>query len=567
MADGIVSAVAYYRMSSNDQDGSIEQQKAWAADACPREGIEVLQEFIDEGKKGHETAKRTAFHQMLEFCRDRWERRQPVEAIVCWHTNRFSRSDGIETSWFVHEFRKAGVNRMYTASGRWIDFRRMEDRILFGITQDASNHPYVQQLSMDSLRGRLATAEAGDWCGGPPPFGYRVEVYDHVRGKGGKKKPRKRLVPDPATAEIVRWLFRAYAADGASLYQLARKLNDDGVKPHRGAERWTPTVVREILRNEVYLGDLIWNKKSNGKFFGVVDCQFAPRDGSSHKGKNDPKHRVRRPSRHEALVDRELFDRVQVLMVERRCNKTPIRGGGNLVLTSLLRCGHCGRPMIGRNQPGSRKGPPGVKVPRYVCGTYATVGKQACHYNCIDEAPLVRAIAAKLRANLLNPETLARLRQACRQEVERTGGADPGTVARLTAQLADLEKQVVAAARKFLLVEDERASRECKKALDGLAAEKDRVERALAEARDRTLDQGEQEERVDKAVALMYRFEEVLRDGAPAAVRATLRSIIDHVDLYFDYRSTTRRTYCTFVRGVIYVKGDTLPCTYLLGVS
>jgi site-specific DNA recombinase len=553
-------------MSSNDQDGSIEQQKAWAVDACPREGIEVLQEFIDAGRPGHETAKRTAFHQMLEFCRDRWERRQPVEAIVCWHTNRFSRSDSQETGWFIWEFRKAGVNRMFTAGG-WIDFRRMEDRILFGITQDASNHPYVQQLSMDSLRGRLATAEAGDWCGGPPPFGYQLEIYEYVRGKGGKKKPRKRLVPDPATAEIVRWLFRAYAGPDASLYQLARKLNDDGVKPHRGAERWTPTVVREILRNEVYLGDLIWNKKSSGKFFGIADCRFAPRDGSSPKGKNDPRHRVRRPSRHEPLVDRELFDRVQVLMVERRCNKTPIRGGGNLVLTSLLRCGHCGRPMIGRNQPGSRKGPPGVKVPRYVCGTYATVGKQGCHYNCIDETPLVRAVARKLRTNLFNPDTMARLEKAIHREAEQVGGGNAADVARLTAQLAELEKEVAAAARKFLLIEDERASRECKKALDDLTAERDRTERALAEAEDRRFDQGEQEDLIDRARGLMHRFEEVMPKGTPAEQRAFLRSVIDHVDLYFDYRSTTQRTYCTFVRGVIYVKEATLPCTYLLGVS
>src|SRR5262249_51783295 len=163
MANSIVRAVAYYRMSSAEQDRSVQQQRAWAEDACPAAGIELVAEFVDAAKKGHETAKRTEFHRMLEFCREAAARRRPVEASVCWHSNRFSRADGIETAWFVHEFRKAGVNRMFTAD-RWLDFRRMEDRTLFGITQDASNHPYVRELSMNSLRGRVDTAAEGFWC-------------------------------------------------------------------------------------------------------------------------------------------------------------------------------------------------------------------------------------------------------------------------------------------------------------------------------------------------------------------------------------------------------------------
>src|SRR5262249_29470452 len=204
---------------------------------------------------------------------------------------------------------------------------------LFGITQAASNHPYVQQLSMDSLRGRLATAEAGDWCGGRPPFGYRVEVYDYVIGKRGKRKPRKRLVPDPDTADILRWLFRAYAEPGASLQQLACKLNADGVKPTFRAKLWTSTVIRGILTNEAYLGDLVWNEVCGGKFWGVAAGRLPPRDGDRRRVKN--RDTIRRVGRHEPLVDRELFDRVQTLLVERQRSTTPKRGGGNFILTSL----------------------------------------------------------------------------------------------------------------------------------------------------------------------------------------------------------------------------------------
>src|SRR5262249_54539650 len=164
--------------------------------------------------------------------------------------------------------RKAGVNRMFTAD-RWLDFRRMEDRTLFGITQDASNHPYVRELSMNSLRGRVDTAAEGFWCGGPAPLGYRLVVCDVVTTAKGRKKARKRLEVDPQTAPLVRRLFTAYAGGGTSLYQLSQQLDAEkvptprAVKGHaKAAPLWEPGTVATILRNEVYLGGLAWNRKS-----------------------------------------------------------------------------------------------------------------------------------------------------------------------------------------------------------------------------------------------------------------------------------------------------------------
>jgi DNA invertase Pin-like site-specific DNA recombinase len=560
-----IQGVAYHRMSSNDQEGSIEQQQKWAADACARAGIEIVEEFIDAAKPGHETAKRTAFHRMLEFCRERYERRNPIDAIVCWHTNRFSRSDGIETSWFVHEFRKAGVNRMFTAD-RWIDFRRMEDRILFGITQDASNHPYVQELSQNSLRGRIATAQDGFWCGGPPPFGYRIEVCGHEL-VNGRKKPRRILVPDSDTAWLVTRLFHEYATGQTSLYQLARQLNNEGAVPPRHTKAWTPVTIRGILINEAYLGDFLWNKNSSGKFFGIVDCRITQRDPMRAGKRNDRRQWIRRTGRHEPLVSREVFDQVQHLLVENRRNRTPVAGGGNFTLTSLMRCGHCGAAMIGKNQPGSRKAPAGTKVIRFICAGYGMLGKQKCNFNSIDEAPLQRCIIRKIQEAFLNPSTLNKMREVARQEAAQGVNGNAEEEARLNDQLAQLDKQLAVAARKFLVTENDRASRECKKALDALTAERDRVEHRLRGCQDRTADCQDQEETIDRAVDLMNRFEEVIAGKDPAAKRAVLRGIIEHIDLYFDHRQTDQRTYSTFMRGVIYVKDDVLPSSYPLVVS
>jgi DNA invertase Pin-like site-specific DNA recombinase len=109
-------AVAYYRKSNDDDGSSIDQQREWARAACKREGVELVNEFADQAKKGHETATRTAFHEMLKFCQQQARQGNPIDAIVCWHHNRFSRADSQETSWFIWEFRKAGVT---AAAGRF----------------------------------------------------------------------------------------------------------------------------------------------------------------------------------------------------------------------------------------------------------------------------------------------------------------------------------------------------------------------------------------------------------------------------------------------------------------
>src|SRR5262245_39420809 len=121
-----VRAVAYYRKSNEDDGSSIDQQQVWAARASEQEDILIEREFADQARKGHETATRTAFHQMLAYCQQRQRDGHPIDAIICWHPNRFSRSDSLETARFLHEFREAGVCRMFTASHGWRDFRKLE---------------------------------------------------------------------------------------------------------------------------------------------------------------------------------------------------------------------------------------------------------------------------------------------------------------------------------------------------------------------------------------------------------------------------------------------------------
>jgi site-specific DNA recombinase len=78
---------------------------------------------------------------------------------------------------------------------------------------------------------------------------------------------RSMLLVEPAEAKVVRRMFESYAA-GRSTKAIAEKLNADGVPaPYDSEYRkpagrgWGSGTVRAMLRNERYLGRLVWNQR------------------------------------------------------------------------------------------------------------------------------------------------------------------------------------------------------------------------------------------------------------------------------------------------------------------
>jgi DNA invertase Pin-like site-specific DNA recombinase len=545
-ADHSIRAVTYYRKSNEDDGGSVEQQQKWALAAAPQQGIEILREFTDQAKKGHETATRTAFHDMLRFCQQEGKQGRPVEAIVCWHPNRFSRADSIETGWFVHEFRKAGVCRMFTAARGWVDFGRMEDRIIFGIEQDASNHRYVVDLAQDATRGRLAGAREGRWMGGPIPYGYRPEMEKvTVKGKTRWRTARLVLGPD-AEADVVRRIFLDYANTAVGLRQLAQRLTADGVPTPRGGKSWTVHTVRNILTHPVYLGRLVWGRRVQGKFFGVVDAELVPLTGPRKSRPNGKA--VRAPSQtHEPLVDVAVWERCQAKLARRKKERQPRLGC--YALSGLVRCGHCGANMVARVVEAK-----GHSYRRVFCGTYNRCGSPACEYNAVDADALARAVVEKLQERLFSEGALEALRR------EISGQADGAVatgkaLAALEARLAVLERKVDQAGRRVVDEDDEALVPTLRKHLKAVTAERDELARQVEAARRSRQPAGDLEEVIREAMALAGRFQEALTAEDGDLLREVLGEAVSYVELFFDHSPAPGgKVHSDYARGLIYLR-------------
>ncbi|MEM1333309.1 MAG: recombinase family protein, partial [Actinomycetota bacterium] len=70
------------------------------------------------------------------------------------------------------------------------------------------------------------------------------------------------LVPGPEEeAETVRWIYRRFVNDGAAEGQIASELNERGIKTDLGRD-WNRGTVRQVLTNEKYVGNNVYNRTS-----------------------------------------------------------------------------------------------------------------------------------------------------------------------------------------------------------------------------------------------------------------------------------------------------------------
>jgi DNA invertase Pin-like site-specific DNA recombinase len=567
MSDSI-PAVAYWRMSSDPQEGSIPQQQGAMRPKAKLAGLEILREFQDEGISGGKMAKRDAFHEMLAYCQEQRRQGKPVEAIICWDTKRFSRASSIETNHYLWEFMQAGVYRMFTHSDGWIDFRREEHRVLFNLRQDISNNRDLRDRSRDVSRGKLATFQGGYWNGGVSPYGFdRLVIDQHgnpvERVRRGEKlgmlckEWKVRLVPteDAEVLEVLRWLFDRYARTETSVHALCRELNEKGIPgPGSGTKNygdrtgWKVGSLLRILTNPHYVGDLRYGYESRGQYHRIIGSEI--READAGRGTEYHEGAPVNANTHDGIIDRQTWELVQAKLKNRRGWGTKPRAVGFLLPGDLVRCGHCGAKMYGMS---AKSGGKRTRSYRY----YACSGNQnkpgTCRYLRIREDRLLPLLVRKIQTWYLAPERLEKLRQRLREKLLVRHEGEPRRAERLKARIADLDRDIRQGARNLVRATDNLDL--IQEEINALRAQRDKLARDLEAAE---AAQGVPAEeiagKIDAALARLRDLGRQLDLADPQRFREVVRQLVSRIDLYFeDERKTPgmQRSPYPFAKGVI----------------
>lgn len=203
---------------------------------------------------------------------------------------------------------------------------------------------------------------------------------NHNRFLGYTKDEEGMLVIEPEEAEIVKRIYREYL-EGASLLQIGKGLEADGILTAAGKAQWRPTTLQKILRNEKYIGDALLQKTYTVDFL------------SKKRVKNNgivPQYYVE--GSHEAIIPRDLYMQVQEEMA-RRAN---LHSGSDrkkrvysskYALSSIVYCPKCGdiyRRIAWNNR--------GKHSTVWRCCTRVEHGPKACDAPTIQESDLQDAV-------------------------------------------------------------------------------------------------------------------------------------------------------------------------------
>ncbi len=240
---------------------SIDAQKRAFRLLCESRGWEVEKEYTDEGKSAHtdNIDNRPAFKEIISGALT-----GKLDVLVVHKLDRFSRNLRTTIEYF-DKLQKAGVS--FVSISEQMDFTTPIGKVQLALLRAFAQY-YSDNLSQETKKGWAERRAQGLYCG-LLPFGV-------VKRKNGIP------IPEP---KMYLGLVMAFelAASGESDTAIAKALNTAGYRTtgNQGCNLFSNNTVRGILTNRFYLGYI-----TNG-------------NGGWLKAK------------HKALLDEELWDRVQ----------------------------------------------------------------------------------------------------------------------------------------------------------------------------------------------------------------------------------------------------------------
>jgi len=260
-------AAQYVRMSTEHQKYSTENQADAVKRYADERGYEIVKTYSDAGKSGLRLQGRTGLTQLIE---DIQAGQSEFETVLVYDISRWGRfQDADESAYYEYMCKKSGVSVVYCAEQFENDGSPMST-VIKGLKRAMAGE-YSRELSQKVFIGQSRLIELGFRQGGPPGFGLRRMLIDETGNQKGTlvrgehksiQTDRVTLVPGPdREIAIVNQIFKDFTENGTSVSEIAADLNSRGILSDLDRD-WSPAAIRQLLTNEKYIGNNIWNRQS-----------------------------------------------------------------------------------------------------------------------------------------------------------------------------------------------------------------------------------------------------------------------------------------------------------------
>jgi site-specific DNA recombinase len=339
--------VLYLRVSTEEQkrEGfSLAAQEEILRAYCESKGFEIICVYDDGGYSGKDFNR----PQMQQLLRDL--REDKFDIVLAVAVDRISRNNLDVLTFVEKELHPRGKKLVISTCD--IDSSTETGKMFISLLGTFAE--YERRLIISRVKkGMDKRASEGKWNGG------MMLGYDSVKGK---------LVVNVEEAAIVREIFELQAS-GKGYRAIANSLNRKGKKTkgskNKPSDSFSTAAIKTILQNEKYTGNLDWGKQ---------------RDWNSKRrsGKSEP---IRAAGEHEAIIDMELWNRVQAIMRSKRETVTHSANyTGEFLLSGILRCPVCGAGTV-MSKRKKRNGSGHYLY--YICQKFHSKGKTVCQANSI----------------------------------------------------------------------------------------------------------------------------------------------------------------------------------------
>jgi len=298
-------AAEYVRMSTEHQQYSTQNQADKIREYAQRRGIQIVRTYADEGKSGLRIDGRQALQQLIK---DVESGAADFQIILVYDVSRWGRfQDADESAYYEYVCRRAGIQVAYCAEQFENDGSPVST-IVKGVKRAMAGE-YSRELSAKVFAGQCRLIELGFRQGGPAGYGLRRVLIDQsgalkaelARGEHKSlQTDRVILQPGPDTeVATVNQIYRWFVDDNLTESEIAVRLNAEGIRTDLGRD-WTRASVREVVSNEKYIGNNIYNRRS----FKL----------KKHRVVNSPDMWIRKDGAFEGIVPPELFYTAQGIL-------------------------------------------------------------------------------------------------------------------------------------------------------------------------------------------------------------------------------------------------------------
>lgn len=253
-------------MSTEHQQYSTANQEDAIREYAVRRGYEIVRTYADAGKSGLNVAGREQLRRLIE---DVQTGQADFRAILVYDISRWGRfQDADESAYYEYLCKRAGIEVHYCAE-QFENDGGPTSTIIKSVKRAMAGE-YSRELSSKVFKGQCRLIELGYRQGGMAGFGLRRMLINQSGDKKGVldigehkslQTDRVILVPGPEDEiRVVQWIYDEFTK-GKREAEIAAALNTQGIRTDLG-RNWNRGTVHQILTNEKYIGNNVYNRTS-----------------------------------------------------------------------------------------------------------------------------------------------------------------------------------------------------------------------------------------------------------------------------------------------------------------